>query len=53
MRLEELRREREEVLASAQNSDPEGPQARRSDIARPRSVREMGLLPSVRRSVIR
>jgi hypothetical protein len=52
-RLEELRRERAEVLASEQEREPEGPQPRRADAARPRPVRETGLLPSVRRALIR
>ena len=53
MRLEELRRERAETFASEQESATEGPQPRRGDGTRLRAVREAGLLPSVRRALVR
>jgi hypothetical protein len=52
MRLEELRRERAETLASEPESEA-GPQPRRADGTRMRAMREAGLLPSVRRSLSR
>jgi len=53
MRLEELRREREGLLGA----DPDGAaselEPRRSIAPRSRVMREAGLLPSVRRALVR
>jgi hypothetical protein len=53
MRLEELRREREEVLAAEATDPVDRPQPRRPESGRPRVGRDPGLLPSVRRALIR
>jgi len=49
-RLEELRREREEVFAASQEAENEQ-RPRRADTTRARVMREMGLLPSIRRGI--
>jgi len=53
MRLEELRREREGAFGSAADAETPEPQSRRADAIRQRTMREAGLLPSVRRALIR